>query len=378
MIKKIESSMIWDGRVCGTTWFHPCVTIVPGKQDSIALMTCQPLYAGGGDLFGQVHWSVSRDNGVTWSKPEGIPSLERRQLAGGLEEGFCDVVPEYHSMTDSVLALGHNVYYKNNKLYTELSAENSRYIVYFVRDREGRWYERQKLEWDNPSATKIYSCGCSQRTTLKNGDVIVPVTFAPVGRKDRAVGSILCSFDGQHMKIIKSGNELRLPIGRGLLEPNITRLDKKFFMTIRAEDDHGYVSTSEDGLDWKKKQPWCWDDGEPLTMSTTQQHWLTRHDSLFLIYTKKTEENVNVYRWRAPLYVAQVGMDSLCLLRDTERIVLPMLGDGINDPDNVGRMGNFYVVNVSASESWVTTTESLPLGRTWLARIHWVSPNKHF
>lgn len=31
-----------------------------------------------------------------------------------------------------------------------------------------------------------------------------------------------------------------------------------------------------------------------------------------------------------------------------------MLGDGVNDPDEVALMGNFHVVNASAHESWIT------------------------
>ena len=112
----------------------------------------------------------------------------------------------------------------------------------------------------------------------------------------------------------------------------------RYFMTIRAEDGHGYVTVSKDGLVWENKQPWCWDDGEPLTMSTTQQRWISHSECLFLVYTRKSEHNVNVMRWRAPLYIAQVDTENLCLIRKSEKIVFPMIGDGVNDPDHVARM----------------------------------------
>ncbi len=163
------------------------------------------------------------------------------------------------------------------------------------------------------------------------------------------------------------------------MEPTLARLKNRFFMTIRAEDGHGYVSVSEDGLNWEDKRPWCWDDGVPLTMSTTQQRWLSHSDGLFLVYTRKADHNVNVMRWRSPLYVAQVDTERLCLIRESERTVFPLIGDGVNDPDHVARMGNFHVVNASPQESWVTVGETLPAekwkGNTLLGRIVWNKPN---
>jgi hypothetical protein len=151
-------------------------------------------------------------------------------------------------------------------------------------------------------------------------------------------------------------------------------------MTIRAEDGHGYVSVSDDGLAWAEKRPWMWDDGSDVVMSTTQQRWLAHGDGLYLVYTRRAEENVNVMRWRAPLYVARVDLSSLCLIRESEQIVLPLVGDGVHDADHVARMGNFHVTNYSANESWVTVGETLPKdgwkGDTLLARIQWKTSNR--
>jgi hypothetical protein len=84
-------------------------------------------------------------------------------------------------------------------------------------------------------------------------------------------------------------------------------------------------------------------------------------------------------RWRAPLYVAQVDPESLRLIRDSEKIVVPMRGDGINEGENVPRLGNFHTVNVSQSESWITVGESAPTknyeGDTIIGRISWRQPN---
>jgi hypothetical protein len=115
-------------------------------------------------------------------------------------------------------------------------------------------------------------------------------------------------------------------------------------------------------------------------MSTTQQHWLVHSGQLFLAYTRKAEENVNVFRWRAPLYIAAVDTESMRLIRETERIVLPLIGDGIRNAANVARMGNFHTVNATGNESWVTVGECLPgkrfTGDTLMARIQWSQPNR--
>lgn len=375
MIETIERSVIWRGRVAGPTWFHPRACLVPGERGPLALMTCQTI--SGSDYFGQVHWSISSDCGATWRDPEPIPSLGRHALPGGLEEGVCDVVPEYHERTGTVLAMGHNVYYRDGAL---TRPNEGRYALYAVRGAGGRWSERRRLQWDDPRGTAIYTCGCAQRVTLEDGRIVVPLSFGPLGRRDRAVGSVLCSYDGQRVEVLASGNELRLCAGRGLLEPSLTWLEGRFYMTIRAEDGRGYLSTSEDGLEWVAPLPWCWDGGEPLEMSTTQQHWLTHSRGLYLVYTRRTEDNANVPRWRAPLYVSRVDRHGLCLDRESERTVLPLVGDGIGDPDGVARMGNFAVTNVSPWESWVTVGEALPesgwKGDTLLARVRWTEPNE--
>ena len=149
---------------------------------------------------------------------------------------------------------------------------------------------------------------------------------------------------------------------------------------MRAEDGHGYVAISQDGLHYERKTPWAWDDGDPIAMSTTQQHWLTHSDGLFLVYTRKDPTNTNVIRWRSPLWVAQVDPRNLCLIRGSEKVVLPLVGDGVNQPNDVALMGNFHVTNASPQESWVTVGEWMPRrgarGDLLMAKIRWTKPNR--
>jgi hypothetical protein len=164
-----------------------------------------------------------------------------------------------------------------------------------------------------------------------------------------------------------------------LLEPSVTRFHGRFYMTIRAEDGHGYVAISDDGLNYRRQTAWAWDDGEPIGMSTTQQHWLPHSDGLFLVYTRQDATNANVIRWRSPLWIARVDTQRLCLMRGSEQVVLPLVGDGVHGPDEVALMGNFNITNASPDESWVTVGEWLPRGGArgdmLMARIRWSRPN---
>ena len=101
---------------------------------------------------------------------------------------------------------------------------------------------------------------------------------------------------------------------------------------------------------------------------------------MFLVYTRKDATNANVTRWRSPLWMAQVETETRRLIRSSERVVVPLVGDGVNDPDKVALMGNFHVTNVTAEESWITVGEWQPKngvkGDTLLARVHWSRPNR--
>ncbi|MCK5737917.1 exo-alpha-sialidase, partial [bacterium] len=367
--------ILWDARENGVSWFHPRAGVVPGSRESEVVMTLQSV--SGSDYFGPVHATRSVDNGQSWTDPERIAALGRIELPGGLQEGVCDVVPEYHAKTNTVLAIGHNVYYKDGKLTLP---DRMRHPTYVVRDRNGHWGERWKLAWDDPRGSAMYTSGCAQRIHLENGDILLPLSFNPLDHTDRMVGSVRCEFNGSRLEISETGNALELKVDRGLLEPSLVKFKNLFYMTIRAEDDRGYFSVSADGLQWDDLRPWCWDDGTPLTMSTTQQHWLAHSDAVFLVYTRKSEINPDVVRWRAPLYAARFDTDRGCLIRETEQVIQPLVGDGIHAPKQVPLLGNFHVTAISETESWVTVGENMGIagwlpGKTWLTRLFWETPN---
>src|SRR5690606_41950788 len=149
----------------------------------------------------------------------------------------------------------------------------------------------------------------------------------------------------------------------------------------------GFVTRNKDGLHFTPIQPWKFDDGSVLGNYNTQQHWVTHSDGLFLVYTRKGANNDHVMRHRAPLFIAQVDTEKLCVIRETEKILVPERG---------ARLGNFGITDVSTEETWVTVAEWMQFsgksnhktpedvskygsdGSVWVARIHWDTPNRLF
>lgn len=379
IIKSIERVTLRKWSDDQITWFLPRTTVVSSAKGAKLLMTLQEI--SGSDYYGPVKWRESADLGKTWSPMLDVPGWGRRKLDDGVEEAISDVVPEYHAKSNTVLAIGQTLFYKGGKFFAD---QPPRHVVYSVRDAAGNWSTPKKLVWDDPRNSRIYVAGCAERVTLPNGDILLPLSFAPLGRVDNSVAVALCGFDGRELKIKRLGNELRNTAKRGLLEPSIVQVSNgqfgdKFYLTIRAEDNRGYVAVSSDGLIWEEPKAWSWDNGEPLEMSTTQQHWLKHSDGLYLVYMRKAAENANVMRWRAPLLMALIDQKTMRLIRSTERVVFPLLGDGINNPTMVPHYGNFHTMMLNREQSLILAGEVIPAnfhGDLLMARIWWAKPNR--
>ena len=139
-------------------------------------------------------------------------------------------------------------------------------------------------------------------------------------------------------------------------------------MTIRT-NEQGYLAVSGDGLRYEEPIPWKWDDGSILQNYNTMQRWIRCKDALYLAYTRKGAHNDHVFRHRAPIFMARFDEENLCLVKDTEVILVPELG---------ARLGNFTVTDVSGNEFWLVTAEWMqPLGcqkygsdnSLWIARV---------
>lgn len=368
LLQDIEKQVIVPDGSPGPLWFHPRAC----RAGNVMFMTLQPIM--GSDHFGDVHFTTSSDNGTTWSPFTPAPPLGHVPVEDGWNEAVCDVTPEHHPRTDSVLALGHNVFYRGKGFER---GQPARWPVYAVW-KDGKWGPRRKLLWDDPRGSHIYSNNCGQRVVMPDGDVMMSFTFG-VKDQPRSVCGVRCAFDGHSLTVKETGDALTNGVGRGLLEPSLTRFGNRFYLTIRAEDRRGYVAVSDDGLRYGPQQAWAWDDGTPLEMSTTQQHWLVHSDGLFLVYTRRDPSNEKIMRWRAPLWVAQVDVGTLRLVRSTERIALPIVGDAETHPELVAFNGNFGVANATPGESWITDGSWCPKtnrGELALARVTWRRHNR--
>lgn len=173
--------------------------------------------------------------------------------------------------------------------------------------------------------------------------------------------------------LLHISNSWTIDTGRGLYEPHVAEYKGTLYMTVRAEDGHGYVMVSRDrGKTWDRPVPWKWDNGEAIPMNQTMTKLLANSDGLALVYTRITDDNQKTFRNRAPLFVADIDPVTLGLKKNTERIIVPDKGLPV---------GNFWVWTVSPTESYVTTAEWPRDGREsngdiWLVKIYWKNPNR--
>ena len=156
-----------------------------------------------------------------------------------------------------------------------------------------------------------------------------------------------CSFDGVNLRYIEHGSELSIDQPRGLYEPSLCMVKDRYFLTMR-NDETGYVCSSDDGLNFCEPMAWTFDDGSDLGNYNTQQHWLVHEDRLFLIYTRRGANNDNVFRHRAPLFMAEVDRNKLCVIRNSELELVPNRG---------ARLGNFGITRLSPNEYLIVVSE---------------------
>ncbi|MFO7976060.1 MAG: lysophospholipase, partial [Candidatus Hydrogenedentota bacterium] len=183
-----------------------------------------------------------------------------------------------------------------------------------------------------------------------------------------------CAFDGETLSYVEHGDELAIDVPRGFNEPSIAKYKDRYFLTLR-NDEKGYVTVGDDGLHYAEPIPWTFDDGSELGSYNTQQHWLVHEDGLFLTYTRRGAGNDHIMRHRAPLFIAQVDPERLCVIRATEKVLIPERG---------ATLGNFGAAPISPRESWVTVGEGVwnddarkrgANGAVFVARVLWQRPN---
>lgn len=322
------------------------------------------------DCYAAPSFSLSTDGGKSWSNMQQIPSFALRKLDNGMLENAADIRP-FPLGNGECLVLGCSDYYseKGNIFWAEpenISRIPSRKAVYAIRHQDGSWSARGEFElpFDTPD---VRAC-CTQIEILSENRLLIPISFESdkcifSGRSSGkfSVTVLLMKRNGDKLEFIKKGNILDNDVGRGMCEPSLTRLaDQRFALTLRAEDGCGYCSVSDDGLYWQPPRPWCWQDDTKLHMSSTQQHWLRVGEKIYLVYTRNDGSNDRVFRFRAPLYMAEADPDRAILFRETEQVVFPRRKCGEQEI----QYGNFHVSVISDDRAVITDAALLSADKT--------------
>lgn len=340
---KIELQRLDTGYKGGKCFVH-----ARGAQgpDGTLRITMQPLRLSGMDVFYGMHMIESPDRGRTWSPIQPCPALVRQPVEDGMERVLCDATPMYHKKTGTWLEIGVGTYYLDD----ELPPSRPRCTLYTVLDRKtGQWLPPRKLEFPEHLAETYRRSGngCGQSYELDNGDILVSVYYAVEGDPCGRTVVLRCGFDGQTLTFLDHGAPLTVTQPRGLGEESVIGYEGKFYACLR-NDETGYVARSDDGLNYYDLTPLCFEDGTNVGNYNTQQHWIRGGGELYLVYTRRGLNNDHVFRHRAPLVIAQFDPQRLCLLRDTEQVVIPERG---------ARLGNFGCSYVSEQESYVIASE---------------------
>lgn len=365
----------FDGETC---WVHARAGAIPvGRPGNpgtnpLVVMTMQKLLLTGSDVFYALHSLSTSDMAETWTEPKIQPVFERQKMGDGIEMTVCDFWPKWHAATGKLLGTGHTVWYEKNRVMRV----RKRHTAYAVYDPvKQAWLPWRQLEMPDEPRFGNAGAGCTQRVDLPGGDILLPISFKRPEDNLSSSTVVRCRFDGETLRYVEHGDELSIDVPRGLGEPSLARFAGRFFLTLR-NDQKGYITSGTDGLHFDKPKPWTFDDGTELGNYNTQQHWVTHSEGLFLVYTRRGAGNDHVFRHRAPLFMAQVDPDRLCVIRATERVLVPERG---------ARLGNFGVTEISPNETWVTAAEWMqPRGvekygsenRVWVAKIKWNKPNR--
>lgn len=336
----------WNGEEC---YVHARIG-TDGKDRM--LISTQKMTVKGCDYFHVLETMFSSDRGRTWTDLVPNKTYEPR-IMNDRRYAFSDNTPMFHKHTGKFIVTGHMAVFEIGALSPVDKKTRLRSLPYSVYDEKTRFLGEIKiLQMPEPERFTDMGSGCSQCYELDDGDILMPISNLEVknGVKQNATVRVLrLSFDGETLKVKEVGNELFEPVegGRGIGEASLMKAHGRFFLTIRG-DDYGFISVSDDGVNYTQPIIWRWDNGETVPTYNTQSHLYRHHGDLYLVYTRKNGTNDHVFRHRAPLYACKVDTERLCLIRDTEFVVVPERG---------ARLGNFGVCTYNDDTAYVLVTE---------------------
>lgn len=345
---KIERSVALKsepGRKDGAYWMHPRAALIPGEKPIVVMVISKIL--GKSDFYGGLNIMRSEDRGRTWQGPAAPPELVWVS-EGEVNIAVADVTPLYHAPSGKLIAIGAQVRYspQGKQLEDQPRAHQTAYTVFDP--GENSWTKWRRLEMPEGQMFNFARCACAQWMIEADGSALLPCYIGPGTHKPFSSTVVRCRFDGKTLTYLEHGNVLKLNVKRGLYEPSLVKHQGRYFMTMR-NDLKAYVCTSEDGLKFTKPKEWTFDDGKELGSYNTQAHWVQVGGGLFLVYTRRGANNDHVVRHRAPLFIGQVDVAKLRVIRSTERILVPERG---------ATLGNSGVCVINANEAWVTVSEA--------------------
>lgn len=372
---RLEVVLQHDDDESGWIWHHPrCAPMQGfGKDGKTAVLMTLNKHLQVSDFYSGLYYMRSDDMGKTWTEPKCPSELDWRKESDGVIICVADVTPGWHPQTKRVIAIGAMVRYSPQGAQLEdiPRAHQTAYAIYDP--LTDKWSEWQVLPMPGEEEFNFCRSACSQFVVEPDGSLLLPFYHGRDAGSPSSVTVAKFKFDGKKLTFVERGNTLSYPSARGLAEPSLIKFNERYYLTIR-HDETAFVSVSDNGLRFQPLRKWTFDDGQELGSYNTQQHWLAHDDGLFLVYTRRGANNDHIMRHRAPLFIAQVDPERLCIIRETEKVLIPESG---------APLGNFGASAIDEKESWVTDSEFMyPLwneqarkrgacGRTFLVRVIW-------
>ncbi len=389
VIQSITNEVISPGRRANRAWFGASLAVAPGwgKGGGPEVVLCTQNITGCD--IGSWFWMRTSDLAARWTPPYLSQTLigstvaddpavrriaddgEACQHAGvadaltadeHLEYVDVDCGPYYHRATDSILALGGTYVTRDGD--RDIMQKNRQHVRgTYVRDTVMAVWDRELGDFKPWKRVAKPACladnehvsivGISQWVEADDGTIYIPADTGVRGTSESpiypGITILRCEYDGEDFRFVEQGATVSVDEPCGLCEPSLAEFQGRYYLTMR-HNLRGYVAVGDDPMAMGEARPWTMDDGQELGNYRTMTHWLTRDDALYLVYNRTHDLNNGVFRGRAPLFIAQVDPEKLCVIRDTEQVVIP---------ENGARLGNFAVVNVSDDESWIVSGEWL-------------------
>ena len=330
----------FDYKIC---WVAPEVTA--SADDLLRVLSMTRLDLTGSDVFEGSFCSYSTDHGESWTEPVKPEAFSRRKNTYGGTSCY-EIFTKYHRASGQIVGFCTKVNYTPDNKVDHI---HPRSIAFTVLDQDD-------MSWSSPreiivpeEIRKDFAQLAALNVELENGDLLMPMAICRFPDHISSVYTARLRVSGDKAEVVEYGSPLdqvRQP--RGLYEPSLIKFKSRFFMALR-NDITGYVTVSDDGLNYADPVPLCFDNGELLGNYNTQQRWVRNaDDELYLIYTRRNADNDHVFRHRGPVMIARMEPDALRILRDTERILIP---------DRGARMGNFMATEINPRRSWFTVAE---------------------